>query len=354
MALNFAPFRLAGRRVVLLADGEFSTFGAKTATCYLRYRTNDVVAVVDRTKAGQTVGDVVGFGGDIPVVPDIHSALSQEPEIAIVGVAPVGGGLDEHLKAQVLECLTAKVDVVSGLHDFLSRDTQVEEAARGSGAGVWDVRQVPPTRAVGSGLGCTTGATSVLLVGSDCNVGKMTATVELYNEALSRDLNVGWAATGQTGMMLRERGLAVDRVVADFIGGATEELINYEGRDRDLVLVEGQGSIVHPGYAGVTLGLLYGAMPDCMVLVHAPSREHIGDSDFPMPPLNDLIGLYEGVMKPLKESPVVAIAMNTAGFESEVARDIIAHTKRETGLPVGDPVRFGSSEILEAVLDGVA
>ena len=350
LRLNVAPFPLAGRRALLLAPAEFSTFGAKTAVCYLRYRGEDVVAVVDPMQAGKVVEDVIGFGGGLPIVATVEEALSLDPELAIVGVAPQGGRLTEALRNQILQCVRARIDVVSGLHDFLSDDRVVASTASDSGARLWDVRMVPPTQAVGTGYGCQTGARTVLLVGSDCNVGKMTATVELYKEAAQTGIDVSWAATGQTGMMLRERGIAVDRVIADFIGGAAEALVNYEGKDHELLFVEGQGSIVHPGYAGVTLGLMYGVMPDCMVLVHTPSRETIGEGPFEMPALDTLIELYEMVMEPLKRSPVVAIALNTAGFERSAARDIIERGKRDTGLPVSDPVRFGAEDILGAVV----
>jgi uncharacterized NAD-dependent epimerase/dehydratase family protein len=189
------------------------------------------------------------------------------------------------------------------------------------------------------------------VTGSDCNVGKMTAALELFNEATHRSLNVAWAATGQTGMMLRERGIAIDRVVADFIGGAGEALVNYEGKEKDLVFVEGQGSIIHEGYAGVALGLMFGVMPDCIVLVHAATRTKIGHSDADMPPLADLIALHESLLRPFKEAPVVAIALNTAGLDKQAARDMIERTAAATGLPTADPVRDGAAVILGAVLD---
>jgi uncharacterized NAD-dependent epimerase/dehydratase family protein len=350
VGLNFAPFPLAGRRVVLLAPGDFSTFGAKTAVCYLRYRGEDVVAVVDQTQSGRTTKEILGFGEDIPVVADMEEALAFVPEVAVVGVAPRGGRLTDTLRLLILRCAEAQIDVVSGLHDLLVDEPAIMRASRQSGARLWDVRAVPGDQVVATGQGCRTGAKSVLVMGSDCNVGKMTATVELYRAAKNRGVDAAWAATGQTGMMLRERGIAVDRVIADFIGGAAEELVNVEGKNHDLLFVEGQGSLVHPGYAGVTLGLMFGVMPDCAVMVHAPSREMIGDSAFAMPPLSRLIDVYEAAMEPLKESPVVALALNTAGYATEAARDIIEHARQETGLPAGDPVRFGAGVILEAVL----
>lgn len=349
MALNVAPFSLAGRPTVLLAPYEFSVFGAKTAVCYLRYRLVDVIAVVDPMSAGKTVEDIVGFGGTVPVLRDVDSAVSLGAEVAVVGIAPRGGQLSGELRPVVERCVELGLDVVSGLHDFLGRDPSIARAASRSGSRIWDVREVSAGGVVGTGRGCQSGAYSVLVVGTDCNVGKMTATVELFQTAVARGLNAAWAATGQTGIMLRGRGVAVDRVISDFVAGAVEELVNFEGEGRDLLFIEGQGSLVHPGFAAVTLGLMFGAMPDCMVLVHAPSRETIGDSKFEMPGVQDLVNLYETVMAPLKETPVVAIALNTAGFDDTTARVTIERIAAETGRATTDPVRFGAGVILDAI-----
>lgn len=348
--LNHAPFPLEGRRTLLLADGDFSVFGAKTAVCYLRYRAADVVAVIDSDQAGDTVERVLGFGGSIPIVAGVDEAMAHAPQVAVVGVAPQGGRFDDRLRGQVVDCVERGIDVVSGLHDFLEEDDEIAETASRTGARLWDVRAIPEGQTVATGNGCVTGAKSVLVVGSDCNVGKMTATVELYTVAVAKNIDAAWAATGQTGMMLRGRGIAVDRVIADFIGGATETLVNYEADGHDLVIVEGQGSLVHPGYAGVTLGLLYGVMPDCMVMVHAAERVAIGHTPFRMPSVNALIEMYESALAPFKKSRVAAVALNTAGVANGAARDMIEKVASETGLPVADPVRGGSAVILDAAL----
>jgi uncharacterized NAD-dependent epimerase/dehydratase family protein len=347
--LNFAPFPLAGRRALLLADGEFSVFGAKTAVCYLRYRTDDVVAVLDHTKSGKTVEDVVGFGGDIPIVASIDEAAN--PEVAIVGVAPQGGRLTTTLRRQIVDCLDRGLDVASGLHDFIEDDRDINAASEKTRAHIWDVRRVPSHQVVGTGRGCTSGAHTVLVVGSDCNVGKMTATVEIYNEVAGRGVRASWAATGQTGMMLRGRGIAVDRVISDFVSGAAEALVNFEGKDSDLVVVEGQGALLHPGYAGVTLGLLYGVMPDAIVMVHAATRDRVGDTGPPMPPLPSVIASYETAMAPFKPAQVVAVALNTAGLADAEARDMMAETRAQTQLPVADPVRDGAAAIVDAIAE---
>ena len=352
--ISTPPFQLHGRRVLLLADGSFSQVEAKTAVCYLMYRGEDVVAVLDADCAGATTHDVVGLGGDTPVVASVSDALALRPEVAIVGTAPMGGALDGPLREQVAACLDDGVDVVSGLHTFLSDDDDLASRAAKSGARIWDVRRVEDQLRVSTGDGCATGASVVLVTGTDCNVGKMTAAVALDRSAGERGIPSAWAATGQTGIMLRGRGIAVDRVIADFIGGATEAIVNVEGEGVDLVWVEGQGAIVHPGYAGVTLGLMYGAMPDVMVLAHTADREHFKRLDsLPLPPIPELIELHEALMRPFKPAKVAAIAVNTSCLDERDARAYLESLTAETGRVADDVIRFGCASVIDAVMDAL-
>lgn len=344
-----APFPVIGRRLLLLADRRFSPGDGKTAVCIARYHPDDVVAVVDSSRAGCTVREVLGFGGDAPVVADVAQGLRLSPDVAVVGVAPTGGGLDASDRAAVARCLEAGLDVVSGLHAFLADDAGLRSLAHGSGARIWDVRRVPDVPLVSTGTGCGTGARVVLTVGSDCGTGKMTVALELDRAARRAGLRSNWAATGQTGMILRGRGVPVDRVVADFIGGATQELVNLEGAGCDVVFVEGQGALMHPGYGAVALGLLYGSMPDAMVLVHAAGRAHYKRFDVALPPLSGIIAGYETMMRPYKRSRVLAVALNTSALAEDDARRAVAMTEEETGLPVTDVVRFGAAPVLDAL-----
>jgi uncharacterized NAD-dependent epimerase/dehydratase family protein len=348
-ALVHAPFALEGRRLLLLADGSFAPHDAKTAVCIAMYRPHDVVAVLDATRAGRTVRDALGFGGDAPIVATLDEGLARRPEVAIVGIAPAGGEIDAATRAHVAGCLRAGLDVASGMHVFLADDPELAALARASGARVWDVRRVPEARVVSDGRGCTTGAKVVLTVGTDCSVGKMTVTVELERAARASGLRSAWAATGQTGILLRNRGVPVDRVVADFVGGVTQALVDVEGRDADVVLVEGQGAVTHPGFAGVALGILYGAMPDAMVLVHDAGRARYKRFDAVIPPLADVVALHEALMRPYKASRVAAIALNTRALGVDEARHALARAHEATGLPAFDVVRFGAQPAWEVV-----
>ena len=334
----------------MLANRSFSAMWAKTAACFLMYRAEDAVAVLDADQAGKTAGDVLGYGGGVPVVGSIDEAFSLRPEVAIVGTAPMGGVLDGELRAEIVACLEAGVDVVSGLHVFVGDDPECLLALAHSGARVWDVRKVRGPFDVSKGAGCATGARTVLVVGTDCNVGKMTVTLELYRDAAERGVDAAWAATGQTGMILRERGICVDRVISDFVGGASEELVNAEGEGKDLVFVEGQGAMTHPGYAGVALGLLYGVLPDCMVLAHVAGREQLKRLETPIQPLRELIDLHEQLMAPFKHSPVVGVTLNTSELDEAGARAAIEDASKHTGLPTTDVIRFGCASVLDAVL----
>ncbi len=193
----------------------------------------------------------------------------------------------------------------------------------------------------------------VLTVGTDCNVGKMTAQLQLVKELNARGLRTRFVATGQTGIMIEGWGIAVDAVVADFIAGAAEWLVLEGAKDADVVLVEGQGSINHPGYSGVTLGLLHGSCPDVMILCHQASREYIGEyreaAWLRIPPLAEYVRLYETLANAVHPSKVIGVALNTYDMDDGAARAACDAAARKTGLPCTDPVRFSAAPLVEAI-----
>jgi len=348
--LSEAPFKIKGRKALLLASGMFSPVWAKTAVCYLMYQSQDTVAVLDAGQVGATAESVLGFGGKVPVVATVGEGVALGAELAIVGTAPAGGGLEGNVREEVIECLRAGVDVVSGLHVFLNDDIECRVARAATGARIWDVRRVEGPFPVSKGDGCTTGARAVMVAGTDCNVGKMTVSAELSRAASEAGVAASWAATGQTGLILRERGICIDRVVSDFVGGAVEELMNAEAAGQELVFVEGQGAVLHPGYGGVALGLLYGVMPDCLVLCHVAGRDKLKRLETPILPLSEQIALHERLMAPFKPSRVAAVILNTHGLGEAQALAAIERAREEAGVVVDDVVRFGCGPVLEAVL----
>ena len=340
----------AGERTLILAEG-FSAdrhYG-KTMHGVLRYRRSDVVAILDSARAGESEAGV-------PIVADVDAALAFDPQVALVGVATQGGRFPAAWRDLLRRCVEAGLSIENGLHEMLSDDRELRPLAERAGVELRDLRRSPP------GLDCATGANLevdaqiVLTVGSDCAIGKMTVSLELDRVARQRGLASVFVPTGQTGIAIAGWGIAVDAVVADFLSGAAEQLL-LEGRRRggDLLLVEGQGSLIHPAYSGVTLGLYHGSVPHLLVLCHrAGATEIEGSPGHPIPPLRELVELHEQMALPRRPARVAAVAVNTAGLDERAAAEAVAAAAEDAGLPACDPVRDGAEALLEAVLEASA
>jgi uncharacterized NAD-dependent epimerase/dehydratase family protein len=333
------------KRYLVLAEGySGDDHYGKTTYGVIRYGADPVVAVLDSERVGETVEGV-------PVVGSVADALAYGPTTALVGVAVAGGRLPPVWRGLLRDAVEAGLDVEAGMHEFLADDAELAALARERGAELRDYRRPPADLSVPTGENLTHGAAVVLTVGSDCAVGKKTVAVELDRAARARGLRSVFVPTGQTGIMIAGWGIAVDAVVSDFLAGAAERLV-VEGAGRgDLLFVEGQGSIVHPQFSGVTLGLYHGAAPHVLVLVHrAGDTEIEGVPGHPIPPLPDLVDLYERLALPARSAGVAAIALNTGRLDEEGARTAVSTVAEETGLPTDDPVRFGPDRLLDAVL----
>lgn len=340
----------SARRLLILAEGMLDFHHGKTAVSLLRYRPDEVLAVIDSTHAGRTAWEVLGIGGDRPILPSVQSALPLGPTALLIGIAPRGGDLPSEWRAELLAAIAGGLDIVSGLHYMLNDDAEFSEAAKRAGVQLVDVRRAPPGLSVATLSPRRPGSQVITFVGSDCAIGKMTAALEVTEAARRQGLSAAFVATGQTGIMLEGSGIAVDRVIGDFMAGAVEQLVVDAAEDADWVFVEGQGSLLHPGYSGVTLALLHGSSPDAMILVHQPLHTHIDEYPVPIPPLEQVVDLYQTAAAWVKPAPVVAIALNTRELgEGETLR-AIADAERTTGLPVTDPVKFGGETLVQAVL----
>jgi uncharacterized NAD-dependent epimerase/dehydratase family protein len=335
-------------RYLLLAEG-FSgdPLYGKTMRGVLRYRRADVAAILDSTRAGEKEEGV-------PVVGSLEKALEFGPTTALVGVVTQGGYFPPAWLELLRSCVERGLDVENGLHVFLGDDPELSAFAAERGVELRDLRRPPADLSTATGENLSVDATIVLTVGSDCAIGKMTVSLELDLEARRRRLRSVFVPTGQTGMVIAGWGIAVDAVVSDFLAGAVERLV-VEGRDRggELLWVEGQGSLVHPVYSGVTLGLYHGSVPHVLVLCHECGRKEIegaGGGPHPIPPLRDLVELHERIALPARPARVAAVALNTRALGDEEARAAIEAAEEETGLPADDPVRFGAAKLVDAVL----
>jgi uncharacterized NAD-dependent epimerase/dehydratase family protein len=335
------------KRYLILAEGKSGDphYG-KTARGVIHYSPHPVVAMLDSTRAGETYRDV-------PIVATVDDALRFNPTTALVGVATQGGRFPPAWRELLRTCISNGLDVENGLHEFLTEDEELSELARRHGVELRDLRRPPPDLNVPTGENLEVDAKIVLTVGSDCAIGKKTVAVELDREARRRGLASVFVPTGQTGIAIAGWGIAVDAVVSDFLAGAAERLV-VEGAARggELLFVEGQGSIVHPAYSGVTLGLVHGSVPHAYVLCHKAGATVVeGYPEHRLPALTDLIEVYERSSLPARPATVAAIALNTAELDEERARCAVEETQAETGLPVDDPVRFGAGRVLDAVLE---
>jgi uncharacterized NAD-dependent epimerase/dehydratase family protein len=347
---------MASPRYFIVADGDFGPMTSKTANSVIRYLPEQTVAVLDRQHAGTTVQDVLGFGGSIPIVDSMSAGLRLGATAVLIGIAPQGGRLPDEWRTWLGEALDAGCDLWNGLHTFLGDDPLLAAKARASGRRIHDLRRAPPDLPVASGAAKLVDPYVVLTVGTDCNVGKMTAQLQLARELNASGLRTRFAATGQTGIMIEGWGIAVDAVVADFIAGAAERLVLQASEDADIVLVEGQGSINHPGYSAVTLGLLHGSCPDALILCHQSTRQYIGDyreaAWLRLPPLSEYVRLYETIGSAVHPTRVIGISLNTYDMTEDAARKACEMATRETGVPATDPVRFSSAPLIGAIQSG--
>lgn len=337
-------------RYLILADGLFGPETSKTANACIRYTPDHVVGVIDAGHAGRTSQQVIGFGGNIPVVASLDEGLALEPNALLIGIAPAGGQIPPEWVQLVRRAIEHGLEVWSGLHSFLGDIPELAEAARKHGVTIHDLRRPPAKITVANGRVRNVDATVVLTVGTDCNIGKMTTQLQLLGALRKKGIRTSFAATGQTGILIEGRGISVDAVVADFISGAAEKLVLDCAVDSDLVLVEGQGSIIHPSYSGVTYGLIHGSLPHAQVMCAQPSRKAINRCEWvKIPPLVDFIRLSETVAAPLRPAPVIAVALNTYDLDDDTARRTIETVQRETGLPTTDVVRYDPAPVADAI-----
>lgn len=340
-------------RALILAHDKFAPVSAKTGVCLLRYRRGDIVAVVDRARAGSDAGDVVPEARGVPVVRSVADALKLEPDTLYIGIAPVGGQLPDDWRGDLRTAVERGMTIVSGLHLFLADDLELGPLARQRGAKLVDVRRPPAQRRIATGDARFVEGAVVLTVGTDCSSGKMTASVELHREAVRRGLPSAFVATGQTGMMVGcDEGVTIDAVVGDFMAGETERMVvDCAAKGKKLIWVEGQGSIIHPAYSGVSAALLHGASPDWLVLCHDATRhERKGFQGFPLAPVREEVAMNEHLLKWTTGGKVVGVALMTLGLSDDEARKAIQRCELETGLPTTDVLRFGAGKLVDAVL----
>jgi uncharacterized NAD-dependent epimerase/dehydratase family protein len=277
-----------------------------------------------------------------------RAAAAAGARSLLIGVASPGGQMPPAWTPYLIEALQSGLDIVNGLHTRLGSVPEIAAAARAQGRALHDVRHADRTFPIGTGRKRT--GKRLLTVGTDCALGKKYTALSVTRALAAAGIPASFRATGQTGIMIAGEGVTIDAVVSDFVAGAAETLSPDAAADHWDV-IEGQGALHHPAYAGVTLGLIHGSQPDALILCHDPKRTHIDMCPWALlPTLRDAIALNESCARVTNaEARVIAVALNTFGLADAEAHAAAARAEDETGLPAFDPLRFGMDRVVAAI-----
>ena len=336
------------KKIVILSHGAFNYIKNKTGNMLIRYRTEEVVAVLDRTKSGITAYDELGYGENIPVLDNFDDCIDFKPDTLVIGNASQGGFISDEYRVEVIKAIEFGCDIISGMHHFINDDEEFVQLAERFNVSLFDLRRPPDPPNFPKGSWHKRKIPVLLIVGTDCDTGKMTTAWEVSERLKSKDRKVEFIGTGQTGILLSGAGVPIDAVKADFMAGEIENMIDKVPDDTELIIVEGQGALTNQYYAGVTLGLLHGAMPDYMLMTHDPARD-LDVTDYPMASMKLVMDMHLDLMGNFKESKFIGINLLTFALSDEEAKKEIDKVKNEYGMPTTDLIRYGSNELIESI-----
>jgi uncharacterized NAD-dependent epimerase/dehydratase family protein len=335
------------RKIVVLIEGKTHPGSAKTAINMVRYCPDEVVALLDSTQAGKTAGELLGVGDNLKIVASLQDAPSADT--LLIGISPPAGQLPAAWRTILLQAARRGMQIVSGLHEFISDDQEIAQAAAKSGARIVDVRK-NNEREVAWREGINQKCLRIHTVGHDCNVGKMVVSLEVSRALERAGHDSKFVATGQTGIMIEGDGCPIDAVVADFINGSAERLV-LKNQHHKFLLIEGQGTLVHPMYSAVTLGLLHGSAPQGLIFCYEQGHTRLRHlKDFPIPPLRDMLRLYETMANLMHPCKVIGLGINSRKATAQEAAYERARVQEELGLPACDVIRDGPEPLMNAVL----
>lgn len=338
-------------KLAIYAENAMGKLDAKMAEGVLRYGENPVLCVIDSRCAGKKVKEVCAVPSEVPIVADIQDAIKMGTEALVLGTAPSGGRIPADWWDALDQAVAGGVSIVNGLHDKLNEHyTDLP----GQAQWIWDIRS--PTRdapKIASGLAGNLDNKRVLMIGTDMAIGKMTAGLEIHRWLREQDVSATFLASGQVGMTITGRGIPLDALKVDHACGAVERMV-MTAADSDVVIVEGQGSLLHPG-SSATLPLMRGSCANNFILCHKAGLEKIqsDDAEIRIPPLREFIALNEAVASvcgSLTTARTIGIALNTRELDEQQALRSIATVEDETGLPVQDVVRFGAEKLASLLM----
>jgi len=340
------------KKLAIYMQDSLNTDYGKMGFGVMRYTDHPVACVIDSNFSGQTVRSAVGQPFDFPVVSTIKDAKGLEAEILILGTAPSGGKFPDSWISPVEEALLSGMSLVNGLHDRLAERFEHLLIYGDGSQKIWDVR-VPTFRpAIAMARAAGLSNQRVLMVGTDMAVGKMTTGLEVYKWVKNQGVSTDFIATGQIGITVTGKGVPLDAVIVDQAAGAIETLV-MEAKDSDVVFIEGQGSLLHPG-STATLPLMRGSCATHLILCHRASASTLRNpKQIKIPSLKEFIKLNEdltGVCGSLTQAKCVGVSLNTFGMTEEEALRTIREVEEETGLPATDVIRYGPEKLGKAIL----
>ena len=337
-----------GTRFAILTDGRLLDVSGKMAHGILRFRAEAAAAIIDARYAGQATNALVpGVSAQVPIVATLEEALAESPNALLLGTTPAGGQIAAEWRPTILAAIAAGFHIVSGMHAFLRDDPELSAAAARHGVSLVDLRTPPEELRLSTGRVLDLVDHRIILtVGSDAAIGKMSTSLSLQRALRADGIDAEFVATGQTGIAIAGWGIAIDRVIGDFMAGTTEALVLRAAERARVIVVEGQGSVAHPAFSSVTLGLIHGAGPTDLILCHDERRAAvIGYERLTVPALPRLIRTYEDLASYVRPARVRAIALNTSGLSEGEAQDAMKRAEDLTGLPATDAIRDNGARL---------
>ena len=337
-------------KVAIWMESSIDDDYGKMGISALRYLDNDIVCVIDSVFAGKKISEVSIIKKDIPIVENINKAKFLGANVLLLGVLTSGGIRPKPWDNVIKESLSQGMSIINGLHDQVY--PHFEKYLTGKNQWIWDTRVPKFIPKIGSAKSANLNNKRVLMIGTDMAAGKMTVGLELYSYLKDKHIKTGFVATGQVGITVTGKGIPLDAYKLDHACGAVEAAV-IEQKDKDVVIVEGQGSILHPG-SSATLPLMRGTCPTHMILCHIARNDSLRSLDnIKIPDLKKFITLNEelsSVLGTYPKSKVIGVALNTVEMSDNDAKEFIKNTEKNTGLPATDVIRYGGEKIFNQLI----
>lgn len=334
------------RKIILLTEGYTNPHQGKTARNLISYKSEEVLAIFDRQNVGKWSKELLGVGS-VPIIDKLENY--PDADTLVIGVATAGGKIPKDYRPIILEAISKGMNIITPTHEFISEDAEFKFLAKKFGVKLVDLRK-NNEKEVANRKGLRESCLRIQTVGNDCSLGKMIVSLEINIALKKAGYNSKFAATGQTGILIEGDGIPIDAVVGDYINGAAEKLV-LQNQHHDIIMIEGQGSLFHPRYSSVTLGLLHGSIPHGLIMCYEMGREFVAGMDrIKLPSLSKAIEVYEQMASIMHPCKVIGIAINSRNFTKEEADKERIKVKNEFGLPACDVIRHGANELAEEII----